>query len=97
MHMSIFIAPLTYIYSKLLSLYPHNFRNEFAEEMQVVFRESVEEAIHEGIVSFAFVCLKELGDYHSTSCGNSGMNSKEGRQSWSQMKVRQIHQPRKKR
>jgi hypothetical protein len=59
--MNSFIPLLLRIYSRLLLLYPRSFQNEFAEEMQVVFSESVEEAIHEGTLSFAFVCLKELG------------------------------------
>jgi len=59
--MNSFVALLIYIYSKLLLLYPQRFQNEFTDEMQVVFGESLEEAIHEGTLSFAFVCLKELG------------------------------------
>jgi len=52
---------LTYIYSKLLLLYPSSFQDEFVEEMQVVFRDSLIEALHEGALSFLFICLKEFG------------------------------------
>jgi len=59
--MNVLIASLTYLYSRLLLLYPGTFRNEFAEEMQVVFRDSVSEAVEDGILSLAIVCLRELG------------------------------------
>ena len=52
---------LIYIYSKLLLFYPHSFQNEFAKEMQKVFRDLLEEANHEGIFQFLLVCLKEFG------------------------------------
>ena len=55
------IASLTYLYSKLLLLYPHGFRNEFTDEMRVVFRDCLNEAVKDGILPFAFVCLRELG------------------------------------
>ena len=58
--MNVFVVTLIYIYSKLLGLYPHSFRNEFAEEMQVVFRDSVNEAGKDGILSLALLCLREL-------------------------------------
>jgi len=49
------------VYSRSLVLYPRRFRNEFADEMQVVFRDSLTDAIHEGVLSFLFICLKEFG------------------------------------
>ena len=49
------------VYSRSLVLYPRRFRNEFAYEMQDVFRDSLNEAIHEGALSFLFFCLKEFG------------------------------------
>jgi hypothetical protein len=58
--MNFVVASLTYFYSKLLFLYPVRFRDEFAEEMQVVFRDSVEEAIQNGIFSLALTCIREL-------------------------------------
>jgi hypothetical protein len=35
--MNVFIPALIYIDSNLLLLYPRSFRNEFGEEMQVMF------------------------------------------------------------
>ena len=58
--MNIVIPFLTYLYSKLLLLYPVRFRDEFAGEMEVVFRDSVSEAVEDGILSLAIVCLREL-------------------------------------
>jgi len=59
--MNFIIASLTHLYSKLLHLYPGRFRDEFAEEMQVVFRDSVNEAIKDGILPMMILCLRELG------------------------------------
>jgi hypothetical protein len=47
-------------YSKLLNLYPRRFRDEFAEEMQEVFRDSLDEAIKRGWFAFAITCTREL-------------------------------------
>jgi hypothetical protein len=49
------------IYIKLLLLYPRSFQNEFAEEMQVVFKDSVRETSRDGMFSLAILCLIELG------------------------------------
>ena len=59
--MKLVIASLTLLYSKLLFLYPRGFKGEFYEEMQVVFRDSLNEALPDGTLSFLFVCLKEFG------------------------------------
>jgi hypothetical protein len=59
--MNFFVQFIVTLYSISLSMYPRRFKNEFAEEMQVVFKDSLNEAIHEGILSFLFVCLKEFG------------------------------------
>jgi len=59
--MNLLTNTLIYIYSKLLLSYPHSFQNEFAEEMQKVFRDLLEEASHKGILQFLLVCLKEFG------------------------------------
>ncbi|MGZ9235259.1 MAG: hypothetical protein ACXW4E_07015 [Anaerolineales bacterium] len=58
--MKFVIASLTYFYSNLLLLYPGSFRNEFAEEMKVVFRDSVNEAVKNGTLSLVLVCLREM-------------------------------------
>ena len=59
--MNVLVVTLTYIYSKLLRFYPEGFRCEFYDEMQVVFRDSLNEAVREGTPLFLFVCLKEFG------------------------------------
>jgi len=57
--MNVLVASLTSLYSKLLLLYPRSFRDEFADEMQVVFSDSVNEASEGGIFSLTIVCLRE--------------------------------------
>ena len=52
---------IVWAYSRLLGLYPRRFRDEFAEEMQVVFRDSLDGAIRDGILPLAILCVKELG------------------------------------
>jgi hypothetical protein len=59
--MNFLTVALTYIYSKLLLFYPRSFHTEFAEEMQIVFSDSLNKAIYEGTIPFLIVCLKEFG------------------------------------
>jgi hypothetical protein len=59
--MIIVLSLLIWFYSALLGLYPRGFQNEFAEEMQTVFRESVYETAKEGILPLAILSLKEFG------------------------------------
>ena len=59
--MNVFVVSLTYLYSKLLLLYPAGFKGEFADEMRVVFRDSLDEASNEGVLAFLLICLKEFG------------------------------------
>jgi hypothetical protein len=59
--MTLLMASLIYIYSKLLLFYPRRFKDEFTEELLVVFMDSVNEAITEGTLPFLLVCLKEFG------------------------------------
>lgn len=59
--MNFIVSFLTKSYSRLLLLYPNRFRDEFAGEMQVVFKESANEALQDGILPLTFLCLKELG------------------------------------
>lgn len=47
-------------YSLCLTLYPSGFRNEFADEMQVVFEDSMNEAAKVGKFSLAMLCMREL-------------------------------------
>ena len=49
------------LYARLLHLYPRRFQAEFAEEMEVVFRDLLDEAFEKGILPFIIVCIKELG------------------------------------
>ena len=49
------------LYSQALHLYPRSFRDEFADEMKVVFRNSVREADRAGTAPLVKLCLKELG------------------------------------
>ena len=59
--MNFVIAFLTDFYSKLLLLYPRRFRDEFASEMQDVFRDSLNEAIRDGILPMLILWLREWG------------------------------------
>ncbi|MEO8357344.1 MAG: hypothetical protein ABI621_15670 [Chloroflexota bacterium] len=52
---------LVSVYSRMLNLYPGRFREEFADEMQVVFRDSVNETARDGILRLVILCLRELG------------------------------------
>jgi hypothetical protein len=54
------VGLLVFLYSKLLLLYPRSFQDEFAEEMQIVFRDSLTEALEEGFLTAALMCIKEL-------------------------------------
>lgn len=59
--MNTFLHFISRWYSEILCLYPRKFRDEFAEEMQVVFRDSIDEAVKDGILSVTHICLRELG------------------------------------
>ncbi|MCK6539084.1 MAG: hypothetical protein L6Q26_03410 [Anaerolineales bacterium] len=59
--MNLFTQTVAHVYSKLLNLYPRRFQEEFAEEMQVVFNDSLNEAIKDGIAPLILICLRELG------------------------------------
>ena len=59
--MNFVIEFLTDLYSKLLLLYPRRFRDEFASEMQDVFRDALNEAIKDGILPLLILCLREWG------------------------------------
>lgn len=58
--MKVIVALLTRLYSKLLLLYPGRFQDEFSEEMQVVFRDLLDETIKDGLLPLSLVCLREL-------------------------------------
>jgi hypothetical protein len=55
------IAFLIHIYSRLLLFYPSRFRDEFAEEMRVVFKDSLNEAARDGTLALTLVCVREFG------------------------------------
>ena len=59
--MNIVISVWTNLYSRLLLFYPRRFREEFAAEMEVVFRDSVNEAARNGMLPVVLLCLRELG------------------------------------
>ena len=48
-------------YSRLLALYPRRFKNEFADEMLVVFKDSFEDTLNKGTLQTLSFCLKEFG------------------------------------
>ena len=48
------------IYSWMLQLYPGRFKDEFAEEMRVVFRDSIADTSRNGILPLILVCIREL-------------------------------------
>lgn len=48
-------------YSRSLSFYPRRFKNEFADEMLVVFRYSLEDTLSQGTLQTLSFCLKEFG------------------------------------
>jgi hypothetical protein len=59
--MNVTTEALVRLYAKLLHLYPARFRNEFAEEMQSVFRDSVNDEIKNGFFSFIVLVLRDVG------------------------------------
>ena len=59
--MNVLLRHITTLYSKFLQFYPRGFQEEFAEEMQVVFMDTVNDASKNGILPLLLVCLRELG------------------------------------
>ena len=51
---------LAFIFSRLLLLYPGSFREVFADEMELMFRETIMQAAHEGTSSLLIVSMREL-------------------------------------
>jgi hypothetical protein len=60
--MKLVIESLTKLYAAFLHLYPVRFRDEFAEEMKIVFRDSVSDAVKAGMLAGARVCIREIGE-----------------------------------
>lgn len=50
------------VYRRALRLYPRPFRALFADEMEAVFREALQEAAGRGIAAVLAICLRELAD-----------------------------------
>ena len=50
------------VYGLFLSLFPRNYREEYGEELQAVFRLSIEDALDKGTFGTADVILRELID-----------------------------------
>jgi len=61
--MKFVVSSLTHLYAKLIHLYPVRFRTEFAEEMQIVFRDSLNDAIKDGTRLVVMLCLRELAAF----------------------------------
>ena len=59
--MNILTQLIISLYTQMLKLYPRRFRDEFAGEMQSVFRDSVDEAARDGIHSLVDLTMRELG------------------------------------
>ena len=58
--MNFFLIFLTWMYARLLRLYPARFRQEFSKEMQTVFEELAHEIAKKGLAPLLVVCLREL-------------------------------------
>ncbi len=58
--MNTILRCISAFYFQTLHLYPRSFRDEFAEEMKIVFRDSIHEAGTEGSLSLVRFCLREL-------------------------------------
>ena len=59
--MSFITQIIVAVYSRSLVLYPRRFKNEFSDEMQVVFNDSINEAVKVGILPLTTLALRELG------------------------------------
>ena len=51
---------ITEAYSRTLNLYPRRFKDEFADEMNTVFRDSAVDAADEGTLPLMFLCGREF-------------------------------------
>ena len=58
--MNLFTRFIVAVYSKSLNLYPRRFRDEFVDEMRVVFRDSINDALKDRALQLAILCLREL-------------------------------------
>jgi len=58
-----FLRAITRIYARLVSLFPPKFRQDFGEEMQVVFSEMLSHAAGQGKWRLAVACAHELIDF----------------------------------
>lgn len=59
--MNTILRCISTFYFQTLHLYPRSFRDEFAEEMKIVFRDLIHEAGAEGLLPLVKFCLRELG------------------------------------
>jgi len=98
--MNFFTRLIIAVYSRSLVFYPRRFRYEFADEMQVVFRDSINEAVHEGAMAILFICLKEFGGlpihvlrevWHEIERKESGMDTSDNLKSQQKSKGRAGH------
>lgn len=59
---------IAWIYALVLRLYPHGFRREYAEEMQAVFMEALENACDRGEFSSTRIILREFSELPANLC-----------------------------
>ena len=59
-------AFISRLYRLLLHLYPKGFQSKYAEEMQDVFAQAVEEATQGGLPALRSICLRELWNFPGT-------------------------------
>jgi hypothetical protein len=58
--MKIFLYWIVRAYARILDLYPHRFKDEFAAEMHAVFKDSVMDSAEKGTLPLLLVCVKEF-------------------------------------
>ncbi len=64
--MSRWISFVLRFYNNLLRLYPRGFRDEFADEMRVVFTQALTDAMERGGMAWLSVCWREVRDLPAT-------------------------------
>lgn len=76
--MSRLTAFLAGAYALLLQLYPHDFRDEFGEEMQVTFSDALKEAARHGTIALAQLSWRELRELPVNSVLEYGARFRKG-------------------
>lgn len=60
--MKSFLGFLIHLFSILIRCYPRKFRKEFEREMEIVFKDSLNESAKDGMLPFLIVSLRELSN-----------------------------------